>query len=211
MKPCHWRHREDKHAHREGTPVPTYDTPTNKHRSPLAGKKALLGEDDDAMPPIDQPLPLTDVLPLLTDDMMPLAEHSAPLADYSEHAVCDRRSTSMTHHLPTTTRTPSVVTVRRGIPAVRRPRASPHPRMAKIRLFSCSTASSWNNCDAHVGTWDKRPVGGMSCGMWHLASCMSRIAYAWLRAASRQPERHVKRRADVRQALWRVLRSYRSA
>lgn len=184
--------------------VPTCNPPLNQHRTQLANKQATLNDDDDAMPPIDQPLPLTDDFPLL-------AEHSAPLADYSEHAVCDRRSTSMTHHLPTTTRTPSVVTVRRGIPAVRRPRASPHPRMAKIRLFSCSTASSWNNCDAHVGTWDKRPVGGMSCGMWHLASCMSRIAYAWLRAASRQPERHVKRRADVRQALWRVLRSYRSA
>ena len=115
--------------------MPTYDTPTNKHRSPLAGKKALLGEDDDAMPPIDQPLPLTDVLPLLTDDMMPLAEHSAPLADYSEHAVCDRRSTSMTHHLPTTTHTPSVVTVRRGIPAVRRPRASPHQNGENSLVF----------------------------------------------------------------------------
>lgn len=142
------------------------------HRS-LARQAPLdAGDDDDAIPPIDQPLPLTGDFPPLTDDMMPLAEHPAPLADYSERAFC--------------------VTAHRGIPAVRRQHASPHPRMAKIRLFSCSTASSRNNCDAHVGTWDKRPVGGMPCGMWHLASSMSRIAYAWLRAASRQPERHVK-------------------
>ena len=45
MKPCHWRHREDKHAHREGTTTQTFRSPTSEASHQLCSGRSLPPSD----------------------------------------------------------------------------------------------------------------------------------------------------------------------